>query len=161
MRLEHAGNEVGIRTLLLHKLSDISQKIRTVHVAFRIRRDAFRQARAGCVRIRTRVRNEVFDGAVFGASDSNTALRTLVKTVTGLRQSRLSGVGPAVPRFGVGHVHHVVFVDVYPVHVMTRKFLGEMTRKLSVTESQKCAQLRGTCSRRKPSVASANCAQVA
>jgi hypothetical protein len=50
---------------------------------------------------------------------------------------------------------------VYPVHVMTRKFLGEMTRKLSVTESQKCAQLRGTCSRRKPSVASANCAQVA
>jgi hypothetical protein len=26
---------------------------------------------------------------------------------------------------------------IYPVHVMTRKFLGEMTRKLSVTESQK------------------------
>jgi hypothetical protein len=50
---------------------------------------------------------------------------------------------------------------IYPVHVMTRKFLGETTRKLSVTESQKCSQLRGTCSRRKPSVASANCAQVA
>ena len=39
-----------------------------------------------------------------------------------------------------------------PVHVMTRKFLGEMTRKLSVTESQKCAQLRGTCSPRKSTV---------
>jgi hypothetical protein len=25
---------------------------------------------------------------------------------------------------------------VYPVHVMTRKFLGEMTRKLAATESQ-------------------------
>src|ERR1700758_2682022 len=56
---------------------------------------------------------------------------------------------------------HVGADDVYPVHVMTRKSFGEMTRKLSLTESQKCAQLRGTCSRRKPSVASANCAQVA
>ena len=50
---------------------------------------------------------------------------------------------------------------VYPVHVMTRKSFGLMTRKLSVTESQRSAQFPGTFSRRKLSVASANCAQVA
>jgi hypothetical protein len=44
----------------------------------------------------------------------------------------------------------------YPVHATTRKSLGDMTRKLSVTESQRSAQLRGTFSRRKSSVASAN-----
>ena len=51
--------------------------------------------------------------------------------------------------------------SIYPVHVMTRKSFGLMTRKLSVTESQKSAQFRGTVSRRKPSVASANWAHVA
>ena len=49
---------------------------------------------------------------------------------------------------------------IYPVHVTTRKSFGSMTRKLSVTESQKSAQLRGTFSRRKSSAASANWAQV-
>ena len=52
-------------------------------------------------------------------------------------------------------------VQLYPVHVMTRKSFGLMTRKLSVTESQRSAQFPGTFSRRKLSVASANCAQVA
>ena len=52
-------------------------------------------------------------------------------------------------------------LQVYPVHVMTRKSFGLMTRKLSVTESQRSAQFRGTVSRRKPSVASANWAHVA
>src|SRR5450759_5107172 len=51
--------------------------------------------------------------------------------------------------------------QLYPVHVTTRKSLGLMMRKLSVTESQRFAQFRGTFSRRKPSVASANWAQVA
>src|ERR1019366_841844 len=53
-------------------------------------------------------------------------------------------------------LHHVFFPDsgVYPVHVTTRKSLGLMMRKLSVTESQRSAQFRGTFSRRKPSVAS-------
>src|SRR5450756_43023 len=51
--------------------------------------------------------------------------------------------------------------EIYPVHVITRKSLGLMMRKLSVTESQSSAQFRGTFSRRKPSVASANWAQVA
>src|SRR5271165_2648320 len=50
---------------------------------------------------------------------------------------------------------------VYPVHAITRKSLGDMTRKLSVTESHRFAQLRGTVSRRKPSVASANWVHVA
>ena len=52
-------------------------------------------------------------------------------------------------------------VQLYPVHVMTRKSFGLMTRKLSVTKSQRSAQFRGTVSRRKPSVASANWAHVA
>ena len=47
-------------------------------------------------------------------------------------------------------------MEIYPVHVTTRKSLGLMMRKLSVTESQKSAQFRGTFSRRKSSVASAN-----
>src|SRR4029077_479628 len=49
----------------------------------------------------------------------------------------------------------------YPVHLKTRKSFGLMTRKLSVTESQRSAQFRGTFSRRKLSVASANWAHVA
>ena len=49
----------------------------------------------------------------------------------------------------------------YPVHATTRKSLGDMTRKLSVTESRRSAQRRGTFSRRKSSVASANWAHVA
>src|SRR5450759_2212456 len=51
--------------------------------------------------------------------------------------------------------------EVYPVHVTTRKSFGLMTRKLSVTESHRSAQFRGTFSRKKPSGASANWAQVA
>ena len=54
-----------------------------------------------------------------------------------------------------------IFFKIYPVRVMTRKSFGLMTRKLSVTESQRSAQFPGTFSRRKLSVASANWAQVA
>src|SRR5450631_4472494 len=53
------------------------------------------------------------------------------------------------------------YAVLYPVHVTTRKSFGLMTRKLSVTESHRSAQFRGTFSRKKPSVASANWAQVA
>jgi len=58
-------------------------------------------------------------------------------------------------------VASIVLGLIYPVHVMIRKSFGLMTRKLSVTESQRSAQFRGTFSRRKLSVASANWAQVA
>jgi aryl-alcohol dehydrogenase-like predicted oxidoreductase len=50
---------------------------------------------------------------------------------------------------------------VYSVHVRTRKSFGLMTRKLSVTESRKVSQFLGTLSRKKSSVASANCPHVA
>jgi hypothetical protein len=40
----------------------------------------------------------------------------------------------------------------YLVHVMIRKSLGEMTRKLSATESRNASQFRGTFSRRKPTL---------
>src|SRR5450759_2131881 len=46
-------------------------------------------------------------------------------------------------------------------HVRTRKSFGLMTRKLSVTESRKRFQFLGTLSRKKSSVASANCPHVA
>jgi hypothetical protein len=49
----------------------------------------------------------------------------------------------------------------YLVHLISRNSFGLMTRKLSVTESQRSAQFRGTFSRRKLSVASANWAHVA
>src|ERR1700724_1595245 len=44
---------------------------------------------------------------------------------------------------------------------MTRKSLGDITRKLSVTESRNCAQFLGTLRRRNPSAASANWEKVA
>jgi hypothetical protein len=50
---------------------------------------------------------------------------------------------------------------IYLAHLITRNSFGLMTRKLSVTESQRSAQFRGTFSRRKLSVASANWAHVA
>src|SRR5450631_4431702 len=53
------------------------------------------------------------------------------------------------------YISSSIFI-IYPVHVTTRKSFGLMTRKLSVTESHRLAQFRGTFSRRKPSVASAN-----
>ena len=52
-------------------------------------------------------------------------------------------------------------VVVIAVHVITRKSLGEMTRKLSVTESHSFAQFLGTVSRRNLKVASANSRQLA
>ena len=53
------------------------------------------------------------------------------------------------------------YLMIYLVHAITRKSLGDMTRKLSVTESHRFAQLRGTVSRRKSRVASANWVHVA
>src|ERR1700758_4587282 len=50
--------------------------------------------------------------------------------------------------------------DIYPVHPVSRKSLGEIIRKLSVTESQSSAHLLGTSSRRKTRVASANSPRV-
>src|ERR1035437_3925694 len=47
-------------------------------------------------------------------------------------------------------------IKVYPVQAITRKSFRDMTRKLSVTESHRLAQFRGTLSRKKSSVASAN-----
>ena len=55
----------------------------------------------------------------------------------------------------------LAIVFIYPVHVSTRKSFGLMTRKLSVTESRKLLQFLGTLSRKKSSVASANCPHVA
>ena len=46
--------------------------------------------------------------------------------------------------------------QLYPVQAITRKSFRDMTRKLSVTESHRLAQFRGTLSRKKSSVASAN-----
>ena len=58
-------------------------------------------------------------------------------------------------------LYWVLELDIYPVHVITRKSLGEMTRKLSVTESHSPTQFLGTVWRRNPRVASANSRHVA
>jgi hypothetical protein len=52
-------------------------------------------------------------------------------------------------------------IDLYPVHVGTRKSLGLMTWKLSVTELRKLPQFLGTLPRKKSRVAPANCPHVA
>ena len=52
-------------------------------------------------------------------------------------------------------------IKVYTAHARTRKSFGLMTRKLSVTESQKLSQFLGTFSRRNVSAASANSRYVA
>src|ERR1035437_9941128 len=67
----------------------------------------------------------------------------------------------AAIKINVWQKNNSALLLLYPVHVTTRKSLGLMMRKLSVTESQVATQLRGTVSHRKPSVASANWAQVA
>ena len=59
------------------------------------------------------------------------------------------------------HHHGYGKFVVYPVYVRTRKSFGLMTRKLSVTEWRKRFQFLGTLSRKKSSVASANCPHVA
>ena len=62
------------------------------------------------------------------------------------------------PRFGRFFANATVL---YPVHVTIRKSFGLMTRKLSVTKSRHLRQFLGTFSRKKSSVASANCPHVA
>jgi hypothetical protein len=67
-------------------------------------------------------------------------------------------------RFYNGDIVILVAVDmnqVYPVHAITRKSFGDITRKLSVTVLLYLSQCRGTLSRRKSKVASANSLQVA
>jgi hypothetical protein len=59
----------------LTNFSNIAEKISAVHVAFEIRRDAFRHARASRVRVGTGIRDEVLDGTVCGAPDANAAMR--------------------------------------------------------------------------------------
>ena len=79
-----------------------------------------------------------------------------IRRLDQLRQAQAASIGLAT-----GGEHGGRRRKIYPVHVMTRKSFGLMTRKLSVTESQRSAQFPGTFSRRKLSVASANWAQVA
>ena len=78
-------------------------------------------------------------------------IATIVGGIGSLPGKLMGGLGSVTERQHAGN----------PVHVTTRKSLGLMMRKLSVTESQRSAQFRGTFPRRKPRVASANWAQVA
>ena len=79
-----------------------------------------------------------------------------IRRLDQLRQAQAASIGVST-----GGEHGGRRRKIYPVHVMTRKSFGLMTRKLSVTELQRSAQFPGTFSRRKLSVASANWAQVA
>src|ERR1700679_3979242 len=55
---------------------------------------------------------------------------------------------------------HDLGLQIYRAHPRSRKSLGEIIRKLSVTESQDSAHLLGTSSRRNSRVVSANSPQV-
>src|SRR5437588_3145536 len=90
------------------EFSNCSEEIRTVNVAFGIHGDALCHTRTGSVWIRTRVRYEIFDRAVPGASNPNASLGAQVICVAGLWESELSRVGPAIPRLRVGDVDHIV-----------------------------------------------------
>src|SRR5262245_49287099 len=94
----------GFDALFFNELPNRSKEVRAVHVAFSVDRDSFGHARARGVRVRTRIRNEVFDRAVLRASDPNASLDTGIETVAGLRQPELSGVGAPIPGLGVGNV---------------------------------------------------------
>lgn len=73
---------------------------------------------------------------------------------------------PSLSWFGMIHFVGLVYSGgsaislIYPAHPRSRKILGEIIRKLSVTESQNSFHLRGTSSRRNPKVASANSVHV-
>ena len=71
----------------------------------------------------TLIRSKYDDGGFSGGNTERPALQRLLEDVR------------------AGKVDIIV---VYPVHIMTRKSFREMTRKLSVTESQRSAQFRGT-----------------
>ena len=108
-------------------------------------------ARMECNGMRVRSQTSLFGADVDRLSQKNGANRP---GNTGLCSVSLRGMGAE-------HWNVRCSSAVYPVHAITRKSLGDMTRKLSVTESHRFAQLRGTVSRRKPSVASANWLHVA
>ena len=55
----------------------------------------------------------------------------------------------------LGKIYEYDIILLYLVHAKTRKVLGSMIRKLSVTNAQKSAQRAGTFSRRNPRTASA------
>ena len=101
------------------------------------------------------------------AEDLVRALKMCARANGKVRSIERAAIEIAAQRYEVSEdalyhrMHRAPKKYIYPVHVMTRKSFGLMTRKLSVTESQKSAQFRGTVSRRKPSVASANWAHVA
>ena len=62
----------------------------------------------------------------------------------------IPGSRPFGPRPGMtAHVMQILELRYYPYALRTRKSAGLMTRKLSVTESQKTAQFFGTSMRRK------------
>ena len=83
----------------LDELPDSSEEVGTIDVAFRVRCDAFGNARPAGVWVRTRIGDEVLDGAVSCAPYANAPLNARIEAVASLRQSELSGVDR---KFGSG-----------------------------------------------------------
>ena len=113
----------------LDELPDSSEEVGTIDVAFRVRCDAFGHARPAGVWVRTRIGDEVLDGAVSCAPYANAPLNARIEAVAGLRQSELSGVGPAVSGFRVGDVDHIILVD---IHTTRAAKLEPLSDKLPV-----------------------------
>jgi hypothetical protein len=85
---------------------------------------------------------------ILGQTNDSTALAVLAlhPSVAQLEEARvwLDGAGEVL-----GKAHRPLDGVVYPYALRTRKSAGLMTRKLSVTESQKTAQFFGTSTHRK------------
>src|SRR5262249_12014977 len=93
-----------------NELPDRSEEVGTIDVAFRVRCHAFGHARPAGVWVRTRIGDEVLNGAVSCAPYTNAPLNARIEAVAGLGQSELSGVGPAVSGFRVGDVDQIILV---------------------------------------------------
>jgi hypothetical protein len=81
----------------------------------------------------------------------------------GIRVQRLENTAQMGTKIGVGgriRENSLINSLFYPVYAMTRKSLGEMTRKLSVIRSRNRFQFLGMVRRRNVMIASRNSARV-
>src|ERR1700689_4113397 len=89
-------------SLLLLEFNDVPWiDLSTVYRAMRVRRDAFPAGREGLLLIGLNVRNEGVDDPVARAAHADTAL-----------PARMMSVAFRLTRLGVGHIQHIVLVDI-------------------------------------------------
>src|SRR5262249_40293511 len=111
------------------ELPDRSEEVGTIDVAFRVRCHAFGHARPAGVWVRTRIGDEVLNGAVSCAPYTTAPLDARIEAVAALVPSVLSCVGTVVSGFRVGDVDQLILVD---VHTARAAKLEPLSDKLPV-----------------------------